>query len=445
MSSSQAQKEAVFNNAIVAFDALFKGSVISLALNTPPGSPSAGDIYIVASGGSGLWSGHDHSITFYFNGWQFFTPPLKLTLFDQNTAEFYTYQGGSTFWVANPSGLVAVLNDLTNVAGTPTNGQVLTYNTSTSKWGPVTPSAGALSVLTDVNVTEGSPIDGQYLMWNNGTSKWVAHAVPTYPTALTGLTDVNVTESSGIDTYLLSWHNSTGKWVAIAPTALTSLASLAGVGDVTYGSGPTIGDGLVWSGSHWAPSSSTMSYKFESLTDGPGLFAGHGGSVVMVDVSETTLDYMTLPTLASNMNASLAYAGLNDVTITSLATGQVMVWSGTKWTNQAHVDFPCGSAVVSTGTHNVDRSVGEVQRLSLTGNTTLTVSNWPASGLFGRLVLEIQNTGAFNITTWPTGTIWPGGTVPTITPGSGKKDVIILMSFDGGTTIYGSAAGQNFS
>jgi len=43
-----------------------------------------------------------------------------------------------------------VLNDLSNVQGSPTNGQVLTYNTSASKWEPETPSfTGALSALSD--------------------------------------------------------------------------------------------------------------------------------------------------------------------------------------------------------------------------------------------------------------------------------------------------------
>lgn len=62
------------------------------------------------------------------------------------------------------------------------------------------------------------------------------------------------------------------------------------------------------------------------------------------------------------------------------------------------------------------------------------------------MVLDISNTGAFNITGWPAGTIWAGGAgPPTITSGAGKRDVIILMTPDGGTTVMGSIAGQNYA
>ena len=49
MSASQAQKETVFNEFLIAMDALFRGSVLSASLNTPPGRPNPGDAYIVAA------------------------------------------------------------------------------------------------------------------------------------------------------------------------------------------------------------------------------------------------------------------------------------------------------------------------------------------------------------------------------------------------------------
>jgi hypothetical protein len=90
-------------------------------------------------------------------------------------------------------------------------------------------------------------------------------------------------------------------------------------------------------------------------------------------------------------------------------------------------------------------TAGEVQKCSLTANSTIAVTGWPASGMWARIILDITNTGAFAITAWPSGTIWPGGTAPVITSGAGKRDVIILMTLDGGTTVLGSIAGQNYS
>lgn len=144
--------------------------------------------------------------------------------------------------------------------------------------------------------------------------------------------------------------------------------------------------------------------------------------------------------------AATSLAGDSDVTITSPAIGQVLVYNGSEWVNSNKADLPAGSLLSSSGSLALDRANGEVQRLSLTGNVTaFTVANWPAAGQLGRLVLEVQNTGAYNITAWPSGTKWPGGTAPTVTSGSGKKDLFVLMTFDGGTTIYGSVGGQNYS
>jgi hypothetical protein len=101
-------------------------------------------------------------------------------------------------------------------------------------------------------------------------------------------------------------------------------------------------------------------------------------------------------------------------------------------------------AVTATGATALNLANGEVQTINLTGNATLTASGWPASGTWAKLVLQISNTGAFNITSWPTGVIWPGGTAPTITSGAGKRDCVILMSADGGVTVWGSVVGQDY-
>jgi hypothetical protein len=113
MSASQAQKETVFNNLAIAFDALFKGSVISAAVTTPPASPAVGDAYIVPAGATGWPVGHDDNVAFYFNGWQYIAPPLKLRLYDVATGRFMTYQGPSTHWTNDPLSTVSVLGDLT--------------------------------------------------------------------------------------------------------------------------------------------------------------------------------------------------------------------------------------------------------------------------------------------------------------------------------------------
>jgi hypothetical protein len=93
------------------------------------------------------------------------------------------------------------------------------------------------------------------------------------------------------------------------------------------------------------------------------------------------------------------------------------------------------------GATTVDWSAGEVQIVTLIGDATIAITNWPASG-FAKLVLDIQNTGAFNITGWPAGTIWAGGALPAVTVSG--HDLIMLVTFDGGATILGSVVGQDY-
>lgn len=107
-------------------------------------------------------------------------------------------------------------------------------------------------------------------------------------------------------------------------------------------------------------------------------------------------------------------------------------------------DLTIPATVTASGSATVTWTNGECQNVSLTANSTLAVSGWPASGKFAKLILIIANTGAFNITAWPTGTVWAGGAAPTITSGSGVTDIIMLSTNNGGTTIYGNIIGQNY-
>lgn len=98
-----------------------------------------------------------------------------------------------------------------------------------------------------------------------------------------------------------------------------------------------------------------------------------------------------------------------------------------------------------TGSITINRNNGECQRLSVAGNvTSTTISNFGATGYLSKLCLEIWNTGAYTFA-WPSGTIWSGGITPALTSGSGKKDVYIFVTFDGGTTIYGNVLGQDYA
>jgi hypothetical protein len=125
--------------------------------------------------------------------------------------------------------------------------------------------------------------------------------------------------------------------------------------------------------------------------------------------------------------------------------GEMLRWNGREYVNSRSADL-IAQNVDGNGTLAIDRNKGEYVYLRLNGNVTaMKVYNWGNATNGSKLVLMINNTGAFNITAWPAGTIWPYGIVPTITSGANKKDLIMLVSYDAGTTIFGTVVGQDYS
>lgn len=94
-------------------------------------------------------------------------------------------------------------------------------------------------------------------------------------------------------------------------------------------------------------------------------------------------------------------------------------------------------------TSALDYTNGSHQRWAPTGTVSLTISNWPASGVLGELLIEGINLGAATIT-WPTiNWIKSDGTTTTtfasngVTLQSSGTDWVFLWTRDGGTTVYG--------
>lgn len=94
-------------------------------------------------------------------------------------------------------------------------------------------------------------------------------------------------------------------------------------------------------------------------------------------------------------------------------------------------------------TSALDYANGSHQRWAPTGTVSLTISNWPASGVLGELLIEGINLGAATIT-WPTiNWIKSDGTTTTtfasngVTLQSSGTDWVFLWTRDGGTTVYG--------
>lgn len=74
--SGQAQPEVVVNRALRWLECFAQLSAISMTDAAPPGSASDGDCYIVASGATGDWAGHDLEVALYVGtAWEFREAP----------------------------------------------------------------------------------------------------------------------------------------------------------------------------------------------------------------------------------------------------------------------------------------------------------------------------------------------------------------------------------
>lgn len=102
LSSSQSSKEVTHNTALRQLE----GKVVRALdkdLTAAPGSPVNGDVYIVASGATGAWSGKDGKIAHFWGGaWKYYTPVHGNSLFVTDEDRRYFFNG--TNWAKEPAG-----------------------------------------------------------------------------------------------------------------------------------------------------------------------------------------------------------------------------------------------------------------------------------------------------------------------------------------------------
>lgn len=93
---SQAQKEITVNAALVRIDALLNNGAKSRTIATPPGSPQAGDMYIVPASPAGAWSAQAGKLAYYDQTWNFIAPNEGMTLWVNDEDALCSYNG--TVW-----------------------------------------------------------------------------------------------------------------------------------------------------------------------------------------------------------------------------------------------------------------------------------------------------------------------------------------------------------
>ncbi|HET9412216.1 MAG TPA: hypothetical protein VFO38_05215 [Candidatus Saccharimonadales bacterium] len=143
-----------------------------------------------------------------------------------------------------------------------------------------------------------------------------------------------------------------------------------------------------------------------------------------------------------------ADVGLDNVDNTSDANKPVSTAQQTALDGKVNVTNGGGETYFDAGNSGtaitLNLANGNVQKLTLTGNCTITLTS-PASGAYRSLLLYIFQDGTGSRTiTWPGSVKWGTAGAPTLSTAATKMDKILLDTVDGGTNWYGSAGPGGF-
>lgn len=95
---SQASAWATANGLAFGLESFMLAKVLDRDLNTPPGSPTRGDTYIVGPSPTGAWSGKGGQLTVYNNGWIFAPPVGGLLVFIHDEKAWHGYSSVEAAW-----------------------------------------------------------------------------------------------------------------------------------------------------------------------------------------------------------------------------------------------------------------------------------------------------------------------------------------------------------
>ena len=112
LATGQAQKEATHNEALARADMLIQPVVQSVAAASVPTSPQIGQCWIVGSGATGAWAGHDAAIACWTGGgWRFADSFPGMCAWNIATASF-ALRGASSWSIGISNASQYRVNDM---------------------------------------------------------------------------------------------------------------------------------------------------------------------------------------------------------------------------------------------------------------------------------------------------------------------------------------------
>ena len=166
----------------------------------------------------------------------------------------------------------------------------------------------------------------------------------------------------------------------------------------------------------------------------PSFLSVAGSPITTSGTLAITLSGTALP-IANGGTGATTLAGASIVTYTGTETLTNKTLTNPTITNYTETLYSANTGTAIT----VDLANGTVQKLTLTGNATITMPTATAGKSFV-IILAQDGTGSRTVT-WST-VVWPSATAPTITSTASKRD--IFSFFSDGTSWFGTTIGQNY-
>jgi Protein of unknown function (DUF2793) len=415
LAAAQAQKHVTHNEALYQFDAFLCARFLDRTLSAPPGSPADGDTYLVATGGSGLWTGQDGAIAYCADGdWRFYAPFGGLVAYVAAESKLIVYTGSA--WVDYAS-----LLPLQNLP-------LVGINTTASSPNLLSVESNAL-LFTDIPTGSGGTGDVRATLSKQASANTASFL---FQDNFSGRAEVGL---AGDDNFHFkvspdgaTWHDSI---VLTASSGLATIASAAiagGTVDATAIGSTTPAAGAFTTLS--ASGASTLSPASANVTLSP---TGSGsvainpaatGAMNNVAVGATTPASGAFTTLSASGAATLSPANAN-VVLSPTGTGTVTIAPATAGSINNVQIGQTTPGIGKFSTLNVTNTVtlspaGHSITMSPTGAGTVTIDPATAGTL--------DNMAIGSIT--PAAGAFTGVTAPSLTTGAASD---LALATSGGT------------
>lgn len=198
----QAQKEAAYVLAMDELDALVQGVVQGVGVNTPPGSPTNGQCWVVGASPTGDWAGQANRIAQRIGGgWRFYVQFTGMEFF--NVADSRRYRWTGSAWAEAGGGALTLIERWTAAGGeTSKSFTSLSGNDLIIEVEARTAAVGAIGRL----YFNGDTTNGNYTAWVwsrfganavTGPQVWDSGGTAPTPTGQTNSASIHIMNRAG--------------------------------------------------------------------------------------------------------------------------------------------------------------------------------------------------------------------------------------------------------